>query len=484
MTHGHSPMGDISPRTPFRVLDLFAGAAGGWTLGLHRAGFVTVAACEIVPWRRVLYAENNPHVRLYDDVRTLTAGRLVSDLGFLPDLIAGSPPCQDISSANTRGKGIDGARSGLYREAVRLVGECRPRWFAFENSANLRTRGADRLLDALEALGYACEPCVVGAGDVGACHVRKRSWLIGFDPRQLADTGLAVATGRDADGRGSGRAGGDEGVGSLRCVPHGSYGDATGVGCREGWSGRRAGADDGAGEPSCGDAGNPDCQPCATGQHAASVQGADDIGAGRFQPYADDRGSAVFRGAPASLRDAAHTAGAERGPPAHRAGDRDGPSGERIQGPDRHAEPAAARSTGNATDTHEAGQPDGRLERCLRPEEVAHDGRGDGWSDDGQGTPGPLGGCTGAGGPAAEPWADWNGGPAAHLRLDDGLSAWLARTRVALGDGRRASAASLVVEAFGDAVVPDIPEAIGNAILRVELALDMVLARAAAGDVS
>lgn len=47
-------MGDISPRTPFRVLDLFAGAAGGWTLGLHRAGFVTVAACEIVPWRRVL----------------------------------------------------------------------------------------------------------------------------------------------------------------------------------------------------------------------------------------------------------------------------------------------------------------------------------------------------------------------------------------------------------------------------------------------
>ncbi|MBS1097843.1 DNA cytosine methyltransferase [Gluconobacter sphaericus] len=419
MTYGHSPMGDISPRTPFRVLDLFAGAAGGWTLGLHRAGFVTVAACEIVEWRRVLYAENNPHVRLYDDVRTLTAGRLVSDLGFLPDLIAGSPPCQDISSANTRGKGIDGARSGLYREAVRLVGECRPRWFAFENSANLRTRGADRLLDALEALGYACEPCVVGAGDVGACHVRKRSWLIGFDPRRLADTGLAVAAGRDADGRGIGRAGGDEGVGPVRCVPHGSDGDATGVGCREGWSGRRAGADDGAGEPSCGDAGNPDCEPCATGQHAASVQGADDIGAGRFQPHA-----------------------------------------------------------------HETGQPDGRVERCLRPPQIPDDGRGDGWSDDGQGAPGSLGGSAGAGDAATEPWADWNGGPATHLRLDDGLSAWLARTRVALGDGRRASAASLAVEAFGDAVVPDIPEAIGHAILRVERALDAVFVRASAGDVS
>ncbi len=68
--------------------------------------------------------------------------------------------------------------------------------------------------------------------------------------------------------------------------------------------------------------------------------------------------------------------------------------------------------------------------------------------------------------------------------MDDGLSAWLAGTRVALGDGRRALAASLAVEAFGDAVVPDIPEAIGHAILRVERALDAVVARGTAGGVS
>lgn len=123
-----------------------------------------------------------------DSTRTcadLLAARLVSDLGILPDIIVGSPPCQDISSANTKGKGIDGERSGLYLEAVRLVGDCRPRWFAFENSPNLRTRGADRLLDELETLGYAVEPCVVGADNVGANHVRKRSWLIGYDPNSL-----------------------------------------------------------------------------------------------------------------------------------------------------------------------------------------------------------------------------------------------------------------------------------------------------------
>ncbi len=126
-----------------RVLDLFSAAAGGWSLGMHRAGFRTVAACEAVAWRRVLYSENNPGIPVYDDVRTLTADRLLRDVGALPHVIVGSPPCQDISSANPKGRGVEGARSGLFFEAVRLIGECRPRWFALENSANLRTRGAD-----------------------------------------------------------------------------------------------------------------------------------------------------------------------------------------------------------------------------------------------------------------------------------------------------------------------------------------------------
>jgi DNA (cytosine-5)-methyltransferase 1 len=52
----------------------------------------------------------------------------------------------------------------------------------------------------------------------------------------------------------------------------------------------------------------------------------------------------------------------------------------------------------------------------------------------------------------------------------------VADTRIALGSRKGASAASLIVEAFGDAVLPQIPEAIGRAILRTEAALDAVLA--------
>lgn len=320
-----------------RALDLFSAAAGGWSLGLHRAGFVTIAACEIVGWRRILYSENFPHVRLYDDIRTLTAARLVSDLGFLPDIIVGSPPCQDISSANTKGKGIEGERSGLYLEAVRLVGDCRPRWFAFENSANLRTRGADRLLDALEARGYTCHACVVAAADIGANHERKRSWIIGFDARQLIDVRHTIPQAWIA------------GANKFTTQTLHSPADAEGVG------------------------------------------------------YACGR--------------------------------------SRRHRPNGHGAPSSRRG-----------------KRAGREDRATEMGAGDG-------------DC----GVVAEPWSDWNGGLAGHLRLDDGLSAWVADTRIALGGPRGTAAAGLIVEAFGDAVVPQIPEVIGRAILRTEAALDMVL---------
>lgn len=400
-----------------RALDLFSAAAGGWSLGLHRAGFLTIAACEIVEWRRILYAENNPHVRLYEDVRALTAARLVSDLGCLPDIIVGSPPCQDISSANAKGKGIDGERSSLYFEAIRLVGDCRPRWFAFENSPNLRTRGADRLIDELETLGYACEPCVVGASHIGANHIRKRSWLIGYDPGQLADTRCPIAARRHPSGGRIGRAPGDAGI--------------------------RVGGAVQQPAPSADD-GNPHSKPCSTGQRAAQAQGPDDFGSGSLRPNTNDQRGAAFRRA----------------------------------GPD--IPPAA--------DTDEAGQPHGWLESGLRTAALADFGRGDEPGDDGGNTDRDrqpvspvisreMGGRTGAGGYVEEPWADWNGGFAHHLRLDDGLSAWMAGTRIALGSRKGTSAASLIVGAFGDAVLPQIPEAIGRAILRTEAALDAVLAR-------
>jgi DNA (cytosine-5)-methyltransferase 1 len=129
------------------------------------------------------------------------------------------------------------------------------------------------------------------------------------------------------------------------------------------------------------------------------------------------------------------------------------------------------------------------LVTSLRQAKITHDGRGDVGCDDvanadGNGQPhrteyGEVGRSESARVLIAEPWSEWNSGLAGHLRVDDGISAWLAGTRIAVGGPKGTAAASLIVEAFGDSVLPQIPEAIGRAILRVEDALTVVCRRAA-----
>lgn len=162
----------------YRVLDLCAGAAGGWSLGLHRAGMKTVAACEAVDWRRDMFAANFPGVKLYDDLRTLTGAQVRADTGDFPEILAGSPVCKEYSPVG-RGGGLDA--DDLFIHAVRLADEGRPHWCAFENSHFLKTRGYDRISSALEAIGYAVWPLVVGAGNAGAAHRRPRAFILARD---------------------------------------------------------------------------------------------------------------------------------------------------------------------------------------------------------------------------------------------------------------------------------------------------------------
>lgn len=391
------------------VLDLFSAAAGGWSLGMHRAGFKTIAACENVAWRRAIYQENNPDVLIYDDVCTLTADRIIRDTGRFPSVVVGSPPCQDISSANTKGKGVEGERSGLYFEAIRIIGEGRPRWFALENSSNLRTRGADAVLAALEALGYTCWTFVVRAGDIGANHERPRSWIIGCDLSQVSH----------ADGHGQYAPCFNEQMGKLHTLAHSARYTQEDR-CGSGLSGRRARA-----------TARSEQSPRGHALNAASI---------------------------------GHEGGRPWG-----------------HGPDGHGAASVAGSiTGNASDADQAGQADGCMVSGLRQAEIANDGCGSGWSDDRQG----FGQMAVREGDRFDPatWrADWSlDDLAAHLQLDDGLSTWVAGTRIAVGGPRGTSAASLIVEAFGDAVVPQIPEAIGKAILRTERALAAIYERASA----
>jgi DNA (cytosine-5)-methyltransferase 1 len=161
-----------------KVLDLFSGI-GGFSLGLERTGgFRTVAFCEIEEFPRRVLAKHWPGVPIYHDVRELTADTLARD-GISVDVICGGFPCQDVSTAGQRA-GLAGARSGLWFEMARLVGELRPHFVIVENTPGLLSLGMGDVLGELAALGYDAEWECIPAAAVGANHERDRVWIVAY----------------------------------------------------------------------------------------------------------------------------------------------------------------------------------------------------------------------------------------------------------------------------------------------------------------
>ena len=165
----------MKPRT---VLDLFSGV-GGFSLGLEwTGGYQTVGFCEACPKARKILAKRWPGVPIFEDVRTLTKETIDDDCGTI-DVLCGGFPCQDISLAG-KGEGLEGKRSGLWFEMLRIIDATRPRYVIAENVSALRSRGLDRVLGSLAEIGYDAEWHCIPASAVGAPHRRDRVWIIAF----------------------------------------------------------------------------------------------------------------------------------------------------------------------------------------------------------------------------------------------------------------------------------------------------------------
>ena len=108
-------------------LDLFSGI-GGFHLGFTNAGYeVNSYFSEIDAHAIAIYKhqfKDSTYVGSVRDVRGADLPRI--------DLITFGSPCQDFSQAGNR-RGLTGDRSVLISEAIRLIGECRPRVFIWEN---------------------------------------------------------------------------------------------------------------------------------------------------------------------------------------------------------------------------------------------------------------------------------------------------------------------------------------------------------------
>jgi len=113
-----------------RFAELFAGA-GGLSLGLEQAGHECVFHAEIEPHARAVLRHQWPDVPLYGDVTTLNGRELVERHGPI-DLLSGGSPCQDLSVAGKRA-GLEGARSGLFHQQLRLWRETGADLLLWEN---------------------------------------------------------------------------------------------------------------------------------------------------------------------------------------------------------------------------------------------------------------------------------------------------------------------------------------------------------------
>ena len=178
------------------VLSLFSGV-GGFDMGLESAGMRTVYQCEIDKHCRSVLDRHWPHVPKWSDISTLTGDEILSHTPEI-DVIAWGSPCQDLSHAGKRA-GLDGMRSSLFHEGIRIINEIRkatdgkyPRISIWENvyGALTSNKGADFrviLAEMAKAGSLFSEWRVLDAQFFGIPQRRRRVFVISVFDTAVAE---------------------------------------------------------------------------------------------------------------------------------------------------------------------------------------------------------------------------------------------------------------------------------------------------------
>lgn len=157
---------------------LFAGI-GGFELGAQWA-FEAAG----IPHKVLFQVEQNkfcqkvlqkhwPKAQIFDDVRAVGRHNLPD-----VDILMGGFPCQDISVAGHQKGIINGKKSNLWFEMLRVIGELRCPIVVLENVPAIVRVGGPVVVGGLAEIGYNCEWTIVSAKQFGACHLRKRWFCV------------------------------------------------------------------------------------------------------------------------------------------------------------------------------------------------------------------------------------------------------------------------------------------------------------------
>ena len=149
---------------------LFAGI-GGFDRGLERAGMQCEWQVEIEDYPTKVLEKHWPAVKRYRDIREVGKHNLAA-----VELICGGFPCQPFSVAGKQQSDKDDRY--LWPEMFRIVEELRPAWFIGENVTGIIKLALDDVLSDLEGAGYATRTFIIPAAGIGAPHRRDRVWIV------------------------------------------------------------------------------------------------------------------------------------------------------------------------------------------------------------------------------------------------------------------------------------------------------------------
>ena len=155
-------------------MDLFSGI-GGFSLGLESTGqFETIAFVEKDEFCQKVLKKNFNNIPIESEVRNVKGDR------YAADIITGGFPCQPFSVAGKR-KGTADDRY-LWDETIRVIRECKPKWFIGENVEGIINIQEGVVLKQvqsdLEKENYKVQCFIIPAASVNAWHNRKRVWII------------------------------------------------------------------------------------------------------------------------------------------------------------------------------------------------------------------------------------------------------------------------------------------------------------------
>ena len=171
------------------VLSLFDGISCG-RVALERAGIKVdkYYASEIDKYAIQVTQKNYPDTYQLGDITKIT-NEMLDGLEKI-DLIIGGSPCQDLSNYKyDRGEvtGLNGEKSGLFYDYIRILKHIKPKYFLLENVASMEDRWRDLISEILEV-----QPIMINSNLVCAAERKRYYWTNIPNIKQPNDKGIVL----------------------------------------------------------------------------------------------------------------------------------------------------------------------------------------------------------------------------------------------------------------------------------------------------